>query len=218
MTKSLLDRSQFGPPEHFDDEIRAFRSSSRYIPTSLENLLFELAGHRCTICRAPWLEVHHIDELCEGGKTEYENPIVLCPNCHTRVHAECVPTKEELRHYKVKLEIAYELPVLSRLTTEERALVRDVAAMNAESQITFSKRFAREIAASNQKEAIQELKKEVGLFQLQAFDIVSVNVEPAITIVEGSSVFVALDAKLTGKGVRWIRYLKETGRVPSNET
>ena len=217
MTTPLLDRSQYGPPEHFDDEIRAFRSSSRYVPTSLENLLFELAGHRCTICRAPWLEIHHIDELCEGGKTEYENLIVLCPNCHTRVHAERVPTKEELRHYKVKLEIAYELPVLSRLTTEERALVRDVAAMNAEDQITFSRRFTREIAASTQNEAIQVLKKEVGLFQLQEFGIVSVDHEPAITLAEGLMVHVALNAKFTGKGVKWVRYLKETDRVPSNE-
>jgi HNH endonuclease len=216
MTKPLLDRSQDGPLEHFDDEIRAFRSSARYMPTPLISLLYELAGHRCTICCAPWLEIHHIDELGDGGKTEYENLIVLCPNCHTRVHAEGVPSKEELRHYKAKLEIAYELPVLSRLTTEERALLREVAAMSAEDQIVFSRRFNRDVAASSQDEAVQVLKKEVGHFQLQEFGMVSVDFDHAIMSAEAASVNVALRVKVTGKGVKWVRYLKETGRVPAN--
>ena len=74
--KPLLDRSAYDHPEHFDDEVRAFRTSERYVPTPLEALLFELAGHRCTICAAPWLEIHHIDELGDGGKTEYQNLVV----------------------------------------------------------------------------------------------------------------------------------------------
>ena len=86
MTQPLLDRNSYDHPEHFDDDIRTYRTSERYVPTPLEHHLFELASHRCTICHAPWLEIHHIDELSEDGKTEYDNLIVLCPNCHTRVH------------------------------------------------------------------------------------------------------------------------------------
>lgn len=115
MNRPLLDRSTYDHPEHFDDEIRAYRTSARYIPTPLESLLFEMSAHRCTICLAPRVEIHHIDELAEGGQTTYENLIVLCPNCHTRVHIEGVPSKAELKHYKLKQEIAYQLPILSHL-------------------------------------------------------------------------------------------------------
>lgn len=83
MTRPLIDRQSLDHPEHFDDEIREYKSNARYKPTALEQLLFEMAGHRCTICDAPWLEINHITELAEGGKTEYDNLIVLCPNCHT---------------------------------------------------------------------------------------------------------------------------------------
>ena len=84
MGKPLIDRTLYDHPEHFDDLIREYISSNRYIPTPLEDLLFEQCGHRCTICNAPLCEIHHIEFLEEGGITEYDNLIVLCPNCHTR--------------------------------------------------------------------------------------------------------------------------------------
>jgi len=70
MGKPLIDRSSYDHPEHFDDVIREYRTSERYLPTPLEHLLYEMAGHRCTICSAPWLEVHHIEELADDGATE----------------------------------------------------------------------------------------------------------------------------------------------------
>jgi len=215
MTAALLNRDQYGPPEHFDDEIRAYRSSARYIPTPLERLLFELAGHRCSLCHAPWLEIHHIEELAEGGNTEYDNLIVLCPNCHTRVHAEGVPTKEELRHYKTKQEIAYELPVLSRLTTEERALVQEIAGRPPQDQLAYSKRVHREVNASTQDEAIEIMMREVGCFHLRESGMVTAELENAITLAEGTSVSVSVRIRITGKGTKWLRYLSETNRVPS---
>jgi hypothetical protein len=214
MNQPLLDRSQYGPPEHFDDEIRAYRSSKRYIPTALEVLLYELAGHRCTICRAPWLEIHHIQELSDGGKTEYENLIVLCPNCHTHVHQDGIPKSEELRHYKTKQEIAYELPILSKLTTAERKFLNDLAEKTAENQIVFSERVWREVDAPTHAEAEEILKREVGLFQLQEFGMVSVDLENSIDIIQGERTSVSLRIKLTGKGIKWLRYLSATSRVP----
>ncbi len=34
----------------------------------------------------PYLEVHHIKTLAEGGDDTLENVIVLCPNCHRQAH------------------------------------------------------------------------------------------------------------------------------------
>lgn len=214
MSKPLLDRSQYGPPEHFDDLIRAYRSSERYIPTALEQLLFELAGHRCTICKAPWLEIHHIDELNKGGITEYNNLIVLCPNCHTRVHANNVPSKDELKNYKRKQEIAYELPILSRLRIEEKILINELVEKTPEEQLIFSKRIHRNIAADSQDEAIEILKREAGYFELHESGMLSVDLEHVVTMEKDVEVSVSLRIKLTGKGVKWLRYLTATKRVP----
>jgi 5-methylcytosine-specific restriction endonuclease McrA len=214
MPKPLLDRKQYDHPEHFDDEIREYRTSKRYVPTPLENLLYELAAHRCTICLAPWLEIHHIDELSEGGSTQYENLIVLCPNCHTRVHSECVPSKAELRHYKFKQEIAYELPVISRLTADERDFVNELGSKSPEDQLVFSRKVTDTIAAPNQDLAIETLRKRVGYFHLQESSIIDINLELVATNAEDKTVLVSLRIRATGKGLKWLRYLREANRIP----
>ena len=34
----------------------------------------------------PYLEVHHIKMLAEGGEDTLENTVALCPNCHRKAH------------------------------------------------------------------------------------------------------------------------------------
>jgi 5-methylcytosine-specific restriction protein A len=34
----------------------------------------------------PFLEVHHVKRLCEGGSDRIENAVALCPNCHRAFH------------------------------------------------------------------------------------------------------------------------------------
>ena len=34
----------------------------------------------------PYLEIHHIHQLADGGPDRPENTVALCPNCHKRVH------------------------------------------------------------------------------------------------------------------------------------
>ena len=34
----------------------------------------------------PFLEVHHIKELANGGSDSFDNVIALCPNCHRKIH------------------------------------------------------------------------------------------------------------------------------------
>ncbi|QSF35705.1 HNH endonuclease [Priestia megaterium] len=34
----------------------------------------------------PFLEVHHINYLSNGGEDKIDNVVALCPNCHRRIH------------------------------------------------------------------------------------------------------------------------------------
>ncbi len=36
--------------------------------------------------RNPYLEVHHVKQLAEGGEDTVENAIAVCPNCHRKAH------------------------------------------------------------------------------------------------------------------------------------
>jgi 5-methylcytosine-specific restriction protein A len=57
----------------------------------------ERANGYCERCRAtapfkraangsPYLEVHHVVPLAEGGEDSIENATALCPNCHRELH------------------------------------------------------------------------------------------------------------------------------------
>ena len=46
-------------------------------------------GTKCMLCgydASECIEWHHIVPLSEGGKNNYKNGALLCPNCHTLVH------------------------------------------------------------------------------------------------------------------------------------
>jgi len=34
----------------------------------------------------PYLEVHHIKQLADGGEDTIENSVAICPNCHRQAH------------------------------------------------------------------------------------------------------------------------------------
>lgn len=66
----------------------------------------ELANGICQLCDnkapfevkgKPFLHVHHIEYLSEGGKDTIENAIAVCPNCHAKIHQlELKEDKEKL--------------------------------------------------------------------------------------------------------------------------
>ena len=218
MPKFIPDRSTFDHPEHFDDEIRDYRTSSRYRPTPLEQALYEMAGHQCTICKAPWLEIHHIVELADDGETAFDNLIVLCPNCHTRVHQDGVPSRDELRHYKLKQEVAYELPVLARLSPDEWNFIEEVAARPASDQISYAVRRSAGIDTQDHVDPGLEFRRHIGLLTLQESGMVTVEEDLRVGLANGTHTQVTLSARCTGKGVRWIRYLVTTGRLANRSS
>jgi 5-methylcytosine-specific restriction protein A len=58
--------------------------------------VLEASGGTCEACSAPapfmdgrgqpYLEVHHVVTLAEGGPDTVENAVAVCPNCHRRLH------------------------------------------------------------------------------------------------------------------------------------
>jgi|GEM_PF-1140560 len=223
MGKPLLDRSHYDHPEHFDDVIREYRTSKRYIPTPLEDLLCEMAGHRCTLCGAPWLEIHHIDHLEAGGKTTYDNLIVLCPNCHTRAHSQNTPSPQELRHYKLKQEIAYGLPVLSRVSSKEKELLLKISAVlleHPQCPIVISENLKVGSWEERSDEAIRDAMEQAGYHYLESEGIVLVLARepyllPTLELQEGygGKWGVELEVRLTPKGNKWLKYLVESERL-----
>lgn len=49
----------------------------------------------------PYLEVHHIEWLSEGGKDVIENTVALCPNCHRKMHI--INDKDDVNTLKTKV-------------------------------------------------------------------------------------------------------------------
>ena len=55
----------------------------------------------------PFLEVHHIDFLSNGGDDTIENVSALCPNCHRKMHA--LELSEDIKKLKAKAKIKLEV-------------------------------------------------------------------------------------------------------------
>jgi hypothetical protein len=60
------------------------------------------AGYRCAVpaCRTILaLDLHHIEEVSEGGGDEAENLLALCPTCHSLLHRGVIK-KESIYSWK----------------------------------------------------------------------------------------------------------------------
>jgi len=129
-----------------------------------------------------------------------------------------VPSKEELRHYKLKQEIAYELPILSRITQQERDFLSQVGARPPDEQMAYSERRYRVVVAENPEVATASYRKEIGFLELQESGMVHVETGHVSVLAGGKEVAVNLHLKLTAKGIRWIRYLMGSGRFTAKKT
>lgn len=89
-----LRRLENAPPH--PPTIRIFRTEFQRNPDIVASVLLAAKG-LCDLCGAaapfnrgsdgsPYLEVHHIISLSEGGEDTLRNTVALCPNCHREVH------------------------------------------------------------------------------------------------------------------------------------
>jgi len=70
----------------------------------------ELCGNKAPFMKidgSPFLEVHHIDFLSNGGDDTIDNVSALCPNCHRKMHA--LEIKEDIEKLKTKAKIKLEV-------------------------------------------------------------------------------------------------------------
>jgi HNH endonuclease len=203
---------EYDHPEHYRDRILRHCSESRYIPEQLQDLLLEQCGHKCSVCREPSYEIHHIEPIEYGGTTAYENLIVLCPNCHTRVHREDIPSKKQLRHYKLKEEVSYGLPIIGYLSSQEKAFIKKLSEQPEEELVLFIERHHEEIMVEGHENARKILRKNVGLLYLESEGIIRTEYDFCCGLAEGGR-SVSLLLRVTGKGIRWLRYLKKVERL-----
>jgi len=74
------------------------RGAAIYYPRKADVIAWVLysADGRCEICGdpapflksggVPFLEVHHVRHLADGGPDQTDNAVAACPNCHRRLH------------------------------------------------------------------------------------------------------------------------------------
>jgi len=78
------------------------KEARKKLPSVLRQSLLMEAGYKCgnPTCRnVITFDVHHIEYVCNGGKDEASNLIVLCPYCHSMHHSGHIPV-EAIRLWK----------------------------------------------------------------------------------------------------------------------
>ncbi|CAN5441453.1 hypothetical protein BH10CHL1_BH10CHL1_17950 [soil metagenome] len=84
--KGIIRRRTIGYEEH---KMRKGGEKWRKNWLDLREKALERAGHKCQQCGSMWLlEVHHKKHVVNGGKDKLSNLVVLCQDCHDKVHAE----------------------------------------------------------------------------------------------------------------------------------
>ncbi|HUV80206.1 MAG TPA: tetratricopeptide repeat protein [Candidatus Bathyarchaeia archaeon] len=69
----------------------------------IKDALLVEAMHRCCLCpqHEDITEIHHVVPIREGGPSTKENLMVVCPNCHAKIHRiRTMYTPKQLKMYK----------------------------------------------------------------------------------------------------------------------
>lgn len=95
--RAAAKRGSVRPPQGQPAPGKTSGTTSRFIrdPNVIAWVLNEAAGH-CEVCGSaapflrasgePYLEVHHVRPLGEGGPDTTDNAAACCPNCHRQLH------------------------------------------------------------------------------------------------------------------------------------
>lgn len=114
----------YPPPVGYAEAARAEATSARFVrDPEVVGWVLNAAGGACEVCDLPapfvdetgepFLEVHHVRPLAEGGPDQPDNAVAVCPNCHRRLHhgankenarLATIAKIERLKDYPVKLE------------------------------------------------------------------------------------------------------------------
>lgn len=90
------------------------------IPETIRLEVLTEAGYRCAVptCRSILaVDLHHLEQVCEGGGNDASNLIALCPTCHALYHRGTIKA-ESIYAYKamlVAISHAYDLDAIDKL-------------------------------------------------------------------------------------------------------
>jgi hypothetical protein len=73
------------------------------IPKAVRDKVLVDAMHRCCLCpeHHEIIDLHHIEQISEGGPNTEDNLMAICPTCHAKIHRiRNRYTPEQLRMYK----------------------------------------------------------------------------------------------------------------------
>ncbi len=89
--KSRASKSQLKPGS------RVATTTTYQRDPNVVNYTLKRANGICQLCEQPapfnkrngepYLEVHHVEQLSNGGSDTIENAVALCPNCHRKMHS-----------------------------------------------------------------------------------------------------------------------------------
>lgn len=98
-----IEKSKLNKNKHL---VRKVSTNTYDRSPAIRELVKELAKGICQLCEnkapfevkgKPFLHVHHIEYLSNGGEDTIENAIAVCPNCHAKIHQlELKEDKEKL--------------------------------------------------------------------------------------------------------------------------
>jgi hypothetical protein len=80
-------------------------ANRKSLKVDVRQLVLHEAGYKCgnPVCRhVITLDVHHLDQVSNGGGDDPANLLALCPNCHSLYHAGQI-TESSLRAWKYLL-------------------------------------------------------------------------------------------------------------------
>jgi hypothetical protein len=104
-------------PTRFERVVQEFARSPAVVAEVLR-----IAAGRCELCEcaapflradgSPYLEVHHVRTLAEGGADTVDNAVALCPTCHRLLHhADAMDREAKLSTLRAKVSRLSPAPV-----------------------------------------------------------------------------------------------------------
>ena len=96
--------------------------SRKTVPVDAKALVLHEGGYRCAnpACRMVLtLDVHHLDQVSDGGANEPANLLALCPNCHALHHRGTIPVASlrAWKHLLLALNHAFDNRLVDLLLT-----------------------------------------------------------------------------------------------------
>ena len=97
-------------------------ATRKALSTDTRTLVLHECGYRCAnpACRMVLtIEIHHLDQVSEGGSNELSNLLPLCPNCHTLHHNGVIPLSSlrAWKHLLLSLNQAFDTRLVDLLLT-----------------------------------------------------------------------------------------------------